>query len=133
MNSLCYCTSLRAAARRVTAIYDEALAPVEVNVAQFAMLRRLASAGPVSIKDLAAALELERSTVTRNVRVLAKLGLLELGGSAEDRRMAVVRLTGEGRRTLMRGEPLWEAAQRRIEAALGAPDAAALRATLQTL
>ncbi|HET6763637.1 MAG TPA: MarR family transcriptional regulator [Longimicrobiaceae bacterium] len=133
MNSLCYCTSLRAAARRVTAIYDDALAPVEVNVAQFALLRRLASAGPLSVKDLAAALELERSTVTRNVRVLAKLRLLELGGSEEDRRMAVIRLTDEGRRTLLRGEPLWESAQRRIESVLGSEDAAGLRATLQAL
>jgi DNA-binding MarR family transcriptional regulator len=133
MTSICYCTSLRAAARRVTALYDEALARVGVNVAQFALLRRLAGAGPVSIKDLAAAMELERSTVTRNVQVLAKMGLVDLGGSEEDRRMAVVRLTDAGRRTLLRGEPLWEAAQRRIEAVLGADDAAGLRATLQSL
>src|ERR1700754_2465481 len=80
MTTDCYCTSLRAATRRLSALYDEALEPVGVNVAQWGLLRKLGAADsqPLSIGELAEASELERSTVARNVRVLEKLGLVRL-------------------------------------------------------
>ena len=46
MASVCYCSSLRAAARKTTALYDAALAPVGINVAQFGLLRRIERAQP---------------------------------------------------------------------------------------
>jgi DNA-binding MarR family transcriptional regulator len=132
--STCYCTSIRAATRRVTALYDEALRPVGVNVAQFGLLRNLSVEEPKSIQELATALDLERSTVARNIRVLEKLGLVELGGSSTDRRAAEIRLNQEGTATLQHGEPLWVKAQTQFEMSLATADAAtALRATLHAV
>ncbi len=125
MGSPCYCFALRLAARKTTALYDATLAPVGVNVAQFGMLRRIERVGPVSLTDLGRLAELDRSTVGRNVKVLARRGLVRLA-SAEDQREAAVTLTSAGVEALRRGAPLWQEAQRRVEVALGADGARAL-------
>ena len=118
MDTPCYCAAVRAAARKATALYDAALAPVGINVAQFSLLRRIERMGPVSLTELGREAELDRSTVGRNVKVLARLRLVRLA-PAEDQREAAVRLTRAGAEALRRAAPLWEEAQRRIEAALG--------------
>ena len=97
MKPVCYCSSLRAAARKTTALYDSALAPVGINVAQFALLRRIERAQPVSLTELGRLADLDRSTVGRNVKVLERLGLVRLA-SAEDQREAPVTLTRRRRR-----------------------------------
>src|SRR5690349_4990655 len=131
----CYCTAMRTATRRVTAIYDEALAPVGVNVAQWALLRNLARSPHrhVSIQELADSADLERSTASRNVRVLARLGLVRIGASEDDRRISAVELTDQALSVLERGEPLWLRAQERVEELLGAREAGALRSLLHSL
>ena len=135
MKTDCYCTSLRAATRKVTALYDAALEPAGVNVAQWGLLRKLDTTppDPVSIQTLAERAELERSTVARNVRVLEKLGLVRLGESRQDRRSATIALTAGGRATLENGAPLWEAAQSQVEEMLGGTVAHELRSVLLSL
>ncbi|MFL5331628.1 MAG: MarR family winged helix-turn-helix transcriptional regulator [Geminicoccaceae bacterium] len=133
MPSPCYCAVLRGAARKVTALYDEALAPVGLTLAQFRLLRLVERAGdPPSLTELGRVAELDRSTIGRNVRLLQRLGLVRVvpGG---DQREATVALEEAGRRALHKATPLWDGAQRRIEAALGPDAAARLRSLLQSL
>jgi DNA-binding MarR family transcriptional regulator len=127
MRTICYCAAVRTAARKTTALYDAALKPVGVNLAQFSLMRRIERAGRVSLTELGRMAELDRSTVGRNVRVLERLGLVLLT-RAKDQREAAVRLTPAGAAALQRAAPLWEEAQRRVEAALGAGGAEQLRA-----
>ncbi len=75
---------------------------------------------------------LDRSTVGRNVKVLQRLGFVGLA-AGEDRREAAVTLTPAGVEALRRAGPMWEAAQRRVENALGAEGARQLRALAQSL
>ncbi|HEV7317565.1 MAG TPA: MarR family winged helix-turn-helix transcriptional regulator [Ensifer sp.] len=119
----CYCALLRKATRRTTSIYDDALQPVGLNLAQFSLLRHIARDEPISMTELGRKIELERSTVSRNVKVLEGMGLAATG-SGKDQREATVGLTESGRQILIDGAPLWQAAQDKIEARLG-PDAAA--------
>ena len=119
MDTTCYCAALRGAARKATAIYDDTLAPAGVNVAQFSLMRKIERAGAISLTELARAAGLDRSTVGRNVKVLQRLRLVRID-AADDRREAAVRLTLEGVDTLRQAAPLWQDAQRRIEAMLGA-------------
>ncbi len=128
----CYCSSLRLAARKVTALYDEALAPIGINVAQFAMLRRIERTAPVSLTELSQVCDLERSTVGRNAKVLERMGLVTIG-VGEDQREATVSLTDRGRAALQEGAPLWDGAQVKIEATLGGPSAEQLLSMLQNL
>ncbi|WVT77116.1 MarR family winged helix-turn-helix transcriptional regulator (plasmid) [Sinorhizobium chiapasense] len=130
--SRCYCALLRKATRRVTSLYDDALQPIGINVAQFSLLRHIERDEPISMTELGRKIELERSTVSRNVKVLEGMGLVETG-SGKDQREAVVELTENGRRILEDGAPLWQGAQDRIEAQLGADAAAQLKELLQTL
>lgn len=114
----CYCALLRKATRRVTSIYDDALQPIGLNLAQFSLLRNIARDEPISMTELGRKIELERSTVSRNVKVLEGMGLAATG-SGKDQREAVVQLTQSGRQVLEDGAPLWQAAQDKIEARLG--------------
>jgi len=114
----CFCTSLRKASRRLSAVYDEALEPFGVNVAQFSLLRNIDRHGPVSLTALGDILELDRSTLGRNVRVLGRRGMVQLAEST-DKREASVMLSASGRRTLEAALPAWRAAQTRINAKLG--------------
>ena len=132
MANECYCAALRAASRKVTAIYDAALAPAGINVAQYKLLRIIDRAGPVSLTGLGRLAELDRSTIGRNVRLLQRLGLVRAVPAA-DQREASVALAEAGRRVLRESAPLWDRAQSRIEAALGHEPAAHLRTLLQSL
>lgn len=132
MLSPCYCTRLRAASRRIAAIYDAALEPLGINVAQFSLLRMIERRQPVSLTDLGRLAELDRSTMGRNVRVLERMGLAEVG-RGEDQRESVVRLTVAGADLLARAAPLWEASQRAIEDRLGPERIEALDELLQAV
>ena len=70
MKNECYCATIRDAARKVTAIYDAALAPVGVNAAQYRLLRSIERAAPLSLTELGRLTELDRSTIGRNVKLL---------------------------------------------------------------
>lgn len=133
MSSSCHCIVLRKAARRISAVYDEALSPSGINVAQFSLLRNIARHEPVSFTTLGAILELDRSTVGRNVKLLERRGILASGTSGDDLREATASLTQAGRTILREAEPAWSAAQARIEAALGADGTAALHRLLEGL
>ncbi len=132
MASICYCAALRAAARKTTAIYDAALAPIDVNLAQFSLLRKIQRAGSVSLSELGRLAELDRSTVGRNVKVLQRMGLARMTPGV-DQREATVTLDERGLAVLREGGPLWDDAQHKVEAALGPDDAKHLRRLLDAL
>jgi len=132
MATPCYCSLLRTAARRISAHYDEALAPVGVNIAQFRLLRAVERRAPVSLSELSEAVDLDRSTVGRNVRILQRMELVT-AAKGEDLRELVLSLSPDGRHVLSEGAPLWEAAQARIEAKLGGEAVESLKAALASL
>lgn len=131
-NDTCHCIMLRKASRKLSSYYDEALAPLGVNIGQFSLLRNIHRRAPVSLTDLAVAVELDRSTVGRNTKVLERLGLVAFGAGI-DHREAVVELTDTGRALLKRGAPLWDGVQDAIETRLGAEGAGQLRDLLSAL
>jgi DNA-binding MarR family transcriptional regulator len=116
--SSCYCVLLRRASRRVSSIYDEALAPLGITIAQFSLLRNIARAQPVSLTDLALIMDLDRSTVGRNTRLLVRRQLVDSAAGA-DQRESVLTLTPVARALLDEAVPLWEGAQHRVDSALG--------------
>ena len=132
MDYPCICISLRKASRKMTALYDEALAPAGVNLAQFSLLRNVRRHGPVSLTRLGEITELDRSTLGRNVKVLERMGLVAASDDA-DHRKAAVGLTEGGRATLEQATPLWSGAQTRIGNRLGEAGRAQLDALLNAL
>jgi DNA-binding MarR family transcriptional regulator len=132
MSLPCYNTSLRNAARMVTASYDAALAPLEIGSAQYTLMKMLEGPEPLALTVLGARLKLDRSTIGRNVRVLEKSGLLKLG-SGSDARETTVALTPGGRALMREATPIWEKAQHDFEKRLGKDAAHALRTLLHRL
>lgn len=127
----CHCQSLRQAARRVTAFYDAALAPLGLRVSQFSVLARLHRQGPRSIQALAAELVMDRTTLGRNIRPLERDGLLCAVADPSDRRARLLSITPRGVELVAAVQPAWAAAQAGLEARFGAEPAARLQSALQ--
>ena len=133
MTTRCYCISLRTAARKTSAIYDAALAPFGINIAQYSLLRKIEAVGTLSLTELGRLTELDRSTIGRNAKVLERMALVR-AASAKDQREAMLELTDAGRLCLEESGPAWAVAQEKIEALLGGQDgAASLRRLLKAL
>ena len=119
----CLCTSLRQAALAATQIYDEALEPSGLKITMFRLLRRISEAGQPTISELARIVDLDRSTLGRNLKVLERSGHVQLSGG-QDERSKIVSLTAKGRARFERALPLWAKAQRTMQARLGDEKAA---------
>jgi DNA-binding MarR family transcriptional regulator len=128
----CICIALRKASRRMTAVYDDALATAGINLAQFSLLRNIDRHAPVSLTRLGDIVELDRSTLGRNVRVLERMGLAAIEAGS-DQREAAVALTTAGKATLDRSLKLWGEAQNGIHRKIGAQGVAQLEALLGAL
>ena len=130
---ICNCGALRQAARRVTRLYDEALAPAGLTTNQFSILSRLNRVGPSTIQDLARLLVMDRSTLGHLLRPLEKRGFVELEVSEKDRRTRRVALTPAGKAAAAQARPLWAAAQRRFENTFSKEAALEIRAVLKEI
>lgn len=129
----CYCSLLRSATRKISSIYDEALSPLGINVAQFSLLRAIERLQPVSLTDLAHDAQLDRSTIGRNVRVIERMDLVEMRRGDVDHREAIVMLTPIGTELLKNAGPVWDECQQAMELRLGAVKITALEEILRSI
>jgi DNA-binding MarR family transcriptional regulator len=132
-HEICNCAALRQAARRVTKLYDDALAPIGLGVNQLSILAQLSLVGRSTIQDLARLLVMDRSTLGHLLRPLEKRGFVTLEVSEQDRRSRVVALTQAGRAAVTKARPRWAVAQRRFESTLGKEAAVELRTVLKEI
>jgi DNA-binding MarR family transcriptional regulator len=130
---ICNCAALRQATRRVTRLYDDALAPAGLGVNQFSILGRLSLVGPSTIQDLARLLVMDRSTLGHLLRPLEKRGFVKLEVSEQDRRSRMVALTQAGEAAVAKARPRWAAAQRRFESTFGKEAALEFRTVLKEI
>src|SRR6516165_4777582 len=130
---ICNCGALRQAARRVTRLYDEALAPIGLSVNQFSILARLNRVGPSTIQELAQLLVMDRSTLGHLLRPLEKRGFVKLAVSERDRRGRIAMLTPAGKAVVAKARPRWIAAQYRFDGVFGKEAALELRAVLKEI
>lgn len=128
----CLGFSIRKAARVASQVYDDALAPAGLRGTQFSLLNALALTGGATITELARALVMDRTTLTRNLGPLRKEGLVEVV-RGEDRRQKTVALTAAGRKRLDQALPLWRDAQNALLSAMGEQRAERLRNDLGVL
>jgi DNA-binding MarR family transcriptional regulator len=126
----CVCVNLRRAARAMSQLYDDALAASGVKITQFSLLRAIARNEPAPINVLAEELELDRTTLARNLQPLERDDLIALAAGS-DKRVVEVRLTAAGRAAIERALPLWQQAQRDVAARLGSKRVGQLREIAQ--
>jgi DNA-binding MarR family transcriptional regulator len=114
----CGCANLRRAARVITRLYDVALRPSGLGVAQFTLLQALNTAPGMSQKQLASLLEIDSTTLTRTLEPLRRAGWLR-STAGDDRREVHLALTAAGKRAYRRALPYWERMQDEFVRALG--------------
>lgn len=126
--SQCYCTNARRAARAITEMYDDALRPLGLTVAQYYLLINISRLEPVDTSRLAGHVGLERSTLVRNVRLLRNNGWVEDRSSGQKHQF---QLTVSGRRLLAGAMAVWEEIQADFNEQMGLDDADALQRLLR--
>lgn len=127
----CACFNLRRAARLVTQLYDRRLAPSGLKATQFTLLAMIAGAGKgITITELAGRLGTDRTTLTRNLRIVEKERLVRID-PGDDRRERIVVITEEGRRRLAEAAPLWRQAQLEVTGRFDEEDWSGLLAMLR--
>ncbi|MEZ5500496.1 MAG: MarR family winged helix-turn-helix transcriptional regulator [Steroidobacteraceae bacterium] len=130
--SACMAFALRRTARAISRHYDDQLRACGLRVSQLTILIALAKSGPVSMTELAATIHVDATTLSRNLRPMARSGWLEICARGAGRHRSVA-LKPVGRRVLARALPRWRRTQRRMLAAYGAVDWNRLRADLDRL
>ncbi|GAB5501869.1 MAG: oxidation-sensing regulator MosR [Pyruvatibacter sp.] len=114
----CAALRTRMAARGVTRAYDAALRPLGIKITQFTLLVTAKYEADLSIGDMADFLAMERSTLTRNLKLLAEMGLIEMRkGSAPRTKVPII--TPKGDALLTKAIPVWRDAQARLTAHMG--------------
>jgi DNA-binding MarR family transcriptional regulator len=121
----CACGNLRATTRVVTRLYDDVLRPSGLRVTQLNVMVAVALHQAPTVTELAEALETDQTTLTRNLKVLQKDGLIRFA-EGEDRRKRIVALAKQGEAALERAYPLWQQAQSALVEALGGGEFEAL-------
>jgi DNA-binding MarR family transcriptional regulator len=111
--------NLRRASRAISQHFDRALAPVGLRMTQFTLLAALAIGDAPTVGELADGLVIDRTTMSRNLRLIHKAGLIAPVRTG-DRRQQRYRLTAEGRARLEAALPLWRDAQEDAIGPLGA-------------
>ncbi len=124
----CNCLALRQAARHVTQIYDQFLAPSGMRATQYSILARLSRRGSMTINALASELVMDRTTLGRNILPLRRDGLIAVARGGVDRRSKELRLTRSGEARVRAAFECWQQAQAQFESSFGAGRAKALRA-----
>ncbi|HVL72996.1 MAG TPA: MarR family winged helix-turn-helix transcriptional regulator [Beijerinckiaceae bacterium] len=107
----CLCLHVQRAARAVARRYDEALRPVGLTNGQFSLMMALNRPQAPTMRDVAALLAMDRTTLTANLKPLQRRGLVVVGEDTADRRYRRMSLTAEGRAVLAAALPIWERAQ----------------------
>lgn len=128
----CACFNTRKVARLLGQVYDRALEPSGLKNTQFTALSVAERQGPISITELSRSMEIERTTLTRNLQVLERDGLVKLGAGVNGRSKTVI-VTRKGRRRLKAALPLWAGAQEHVLRVFGGKRWQSLRTELDAM
>lgn len=109
----CYCTQFRRAAQAITKIYDEALNGDQILLTQFSLLRALKRLGPATQNELAKEVALDKTTISRNVKILVQRGWIDVEGT-KDLREKRLKLSHLGQAKLDSSSVAWKKAQESV-------------------
>jgi DNA-binding MarR family transcriptional regulator len=116
---MCACDQLRRVTRFATQIYDNGMVPSGLKITQLPIFVGLGSEGDLPLSVLADRLALDRTTLTRNLRVLEDRGLIRTYEDEHDARVRMVSMTLEGSAILKGALEHWARVQAHVEACFG--------------
>lgn len=125
----CTCARLRRLTRRMTALYDHELAPTGLRLTQYSLLATLGQADGntgIPLSALASVMDMDRTTLTRNLRPLANQQLISICSDPTDGRVRRAMITGKGVAAFEAAQPFWRIAQTFVTATFGEKNVTAL-------
>src|SRR5262245_51129239 len=114
----CLATRVRQLSRLVTRVYDDALRPLGITASQFTLLTQLAQQDGITAVEIGGSLDIEKSTLSRNLRRLLTLGLIVMDPPA-GRRGRGLHLTPKGKAAITDAYPVWLTAQTKALSIIG--------------
>jgi DNA-binding MarR family transcriptional regulator len=125
------CTNLKLkqASRLVARHYETFVGPTGLRNTQYSLLSFVVRLGPIRAGELAEAMRLSASTLSRNLQPLVERGLVAIE-PGDDARSRIVSATPEGHALRAEGQKAWKRAQLALNARLGADRVVALHALL---
>ena len=125
------CTSfkVRQLMRRVSQHYDTEMAQSGLRTTQYSLLSHVVKLGPSRPVDLAAAMKMTASTLSRNLQPLIAAGWLTMGAGA-DARSRLIQITPDGIAKRLEGQKHWKVAQKTLNDRLGTARVLALHALI---
>ena len=115
---LCNCIALRQIALKLTKIYDEALIDTGIKITQYSLLKNIEKIDSPNINHLATATQLDRSTLTRNLKKLERMKLIFFK-FGDDKRNKIISLTPHGKQILTKANISWKTIQDQVSKNLG--------------
>ena len=123
----------RLLSRVVSAVYDDAFAEVGLRVSQFSVLNAVANREGMRAAELTKLLEMDESTLSRNIARMCARGWLKLESGDGDRRSHQIAVTEKGMALLRKSYPAWQKAQSQLTQRIGAEGVAALKSIVRKL
>lgn len=126
------CTNLqlRQLMRRVAQHYDLEVGKSGLKGTQYSLLSFVDRLSPVRPLDLALAMKVETSTLTRNLKPLIAQNWISLGAGA-DGRSRLLTITPTGRAKRLEAQRHWKSAQNNLNQTLGLARVVALHGLIQ--
>ena len=115
----CLATRVRQLSRIITRVYDDAMRPIGITASQYTLLAQLAARDSITAVEIGHELDIEKSTLSRNLKRLLALGHIIMDPPA-GRRGRGLHLTAKGQAVLKEAFPVWQDAQKRAVSVMGA-------------
>jgi DNA-binding MarR family transcriptional regulator len=128
-SAACISTRVRQLSRIITRVYDDAMRPLGITVSQFTLLTQIAQQDGITAVDIGHTLDIEKSTLSRNLKRLLKDGHITMDPPA-GRRGRGLHLTPKGAQVIQLGYPVWREAQSRTINVMGPESRSTLDAFL---
>jgi DNA-binding MarR family transcriptional regulator len=128
-SAACISTRVRQLSRIITRIYDDAMRPLGITASQFTLLTQLAQQDGITAVEIGHSLDIEKSTLSRNLKRLLQDGFITMDPPA-GRRGRGLHLTLKGTSVIQQGFPVWREAQTRTIRVLGPESRSILDALL---
>lgn len=129
----CLCLHVQRAARALARHFDEAFKPLGITHGQYSLLNSLNRPQPASMTSVATLLAMDRTTLTANLKVLERKGLVNIATNKEDKRSRLLSLTATGKALLKEAAPIWKREHAAVERLLDKPTPDQLRSALVKL
>jgi DNA-binding MarR family transcriptional regulator len=126
----CLATRVRQLSRIITRVYDDAMRPLGITASQYTLLAQLAARDGITAVEIGYGLDIEKSTLSRNLKRLLALGHIVMDPPA-GRRGRGLHLTPKGQLVLKDAYPIWQQSQIKANAAMGSDSRAMLDGLLE--